>query len=68
MSESDPPRVSEKKPMGSYEANLTGLLPVPETRTADATAEDRAAAVTALVNEYSSTLYRVAFSDRKSVV
>lgn len=62
MSETGPSRVSEKKRMGSYEGNLTGLLPMPETRTANADAEDRAAALTALVHEYSSTLYRVAFS------
>ena len=62
MSETDPPRVSENKRMGSYEGNLTGLLPMPETATAAAAAPDRAAEVTALVNEYSGTLYRVAFS------
>jgi RNA polymerase sigma-70 factor, ECF subfamily len=62
VSETGPSRVSEKKRMGSYEGNLTGLLPIPETSTVDAAAEDRAAAVTALVHEYSSTLYRVAFS------
>ena len=62
MSESGPPRVSEDKRMGSFEGNLTGLLPMPETRTAGAETKDRTAELTALVNEYSSTLYRVAFS------
>ena len=63
MSETDPPRVSdEKKRMGSYEGNLTGLLPMPEAKTAGAVADDRAAELTTLVHEYSATLYRVAFS------
>lgn len=43
--------------MGTFEGNLTGLLPVTE-RSAGTTAEE----LTALVAEYSSTLYRVAFS------
>ena len=62
MSETTPPRVNESKRMGSYEGNLTGLLPMPETTSAAAAAPDRAAELTALVNEYSGTLYRVAFS------
>jgi len=66
VSEPDPSRVSgEKKDMGSYEGNLTGLLPMPGARTAnvaDSASEDRSAVITALVHEYSSTLYRVAFS------
>lgn len=63
MSETHPPRVSdEKKRMGSYEGNLTGLLPMPEAKTAGAAADDRAADLTMLVREYSATLYRVAFS------
>jgi RNA polymerase sigma-70 factor (ECF subfamily) len=48
--------------MGSYEGNLTGLLPMPETTNAAAATPDRTAELTALVNEYSGTLYRVAFS------
>lgn len=51
--------------MGSYEANLSGLLPVPAARSAEdsaADSADRSAAIAALVSEYSSTLYRVAFS------
>ena len=62
MSETTPPRVSESKRMGSYEGNLTGLLPMPETTNAAVATPDRAAELTALVNEYSGTLYRVAFS------
>ena len=61
MSETTPPRVSESKRMGSYEGNLTGLLPMPETTNAAVATPDRAAELTALVNEYSGTLYRVAF-------
>ncbi|HZD45093.1 MAG TPA: sigma factor, partial [Acidobacteriaceae bacterium] len=60
MSETTPPRVSESKRMGSYEGNLTGLLPMPETSAA--ATPDRTAELTALVHEYSGTLYRVAFS------
>ena len=48
--------------MGTFEGHLTGLLPLPEAQKATATTQDQAAAVTALVHEYSSTLYRVAFS------
>lgn len=48
--------------MGTFEGYLTGLLPLPEAQKATATTQDQAAAVTALVHEYSSTLYRVAFS------
>jgi RNA polymerase sigma-70 factor (ECF subfamily) len=48
--------------MGSYEGNLTGLLPMPETTNAAVATPDRTAELTALVNEYSGTLYRVAFS------
>ena len=62
MSETTPPRVSESKRMGSYEGNLTGLLSMPETTNAAVATPDRAAELTALVNEYSGTLYRVAFS------
>lgn len=62
VSETPPSRVSESKRMGSYEGNLSGLLPIPETATVASAAPDRAAELTALVNEYSGTLYRVAFS------
>jgi RNA polymerase sigma-70 factor (ECF subfamily) len=62
VSETTPPRVSESKRMGSYEGNLTGLLPMPETTNAAVATPDRAVELTALVNEYSGTLYRVAFS------
>lgn len=62
VSETTPPRVSESKRMGSYEGNLTGLLPMPETTNAAVATPDRAAELTSLVNEYSGTLYRVAFS------
>ena len=62
VSETTPRRVSESKRMGSYEGNLTGLLPMPETTNAAVATPDRAAELTALVNEYSGTLYRVAFS------
>lgn len=62
MSETPPSRVHDSKRMGSYEGHLTGLLPVPETRETLAPAADQTAALTALVNEYSTTLYRVAFS------
>jgi RNA polymerase sigma-70 factor, ECF subfamily len=48
--------------MGTYEANLTGLLPMPESAIAPAITTDRAEELTALVEEYSATLYRVAFS------
>ncbi len=48
--------------MSSYEGHLTAFLPVPETEQAVAPAEEQAAALTALVHEYSTTLYRVAFS------
>ena len=62
VSETPPPRVSESKRMGTYQGNLSGLLPMPETTTAASAAPDRTAELTALVNEYSATLYRVAFS------
>jgi RNA polymerase sigma-70 factor, ECF subfamily len=62
VSETTPPRVSESKRMGSYEGNLTGLLPMPEPTNAAVATPDRAEELTALVNEYSGTLYRVAFS------
>jgi RNA polymerase sigma-70 factor (ECF subfamily) len=62
VSETTPPGVSESKRMGSYEGNLTGLLPLPETTAASTAAPDRAVELTALVHEYSGTLYRVAFS------
>jgi RNA polymerase sigma-70 factor (ECF subfamily) len=62
VSETTQPRVSESKRMGSYEGNLTGLLPMPETTNAAVATPDRTAELTALVNEYSGTLYRVAFS------
>jgi RNA polymerase sigma-70 factor (ECF subfamily) len=48
--------------MATYEGHLTGLLPLPEANEAAASTTDQAAALTALVQEYSSTLYRVAFS------
>ncbi len=48
--------------MGTYEGHLTGLLPLPEANETSVPAADQAAALTALVHEYSSTLYRVAFS------
>lgn len=55
-----PSRVSDSKRMGTFEGHLTGLLPLPEAK--DAAATEQSAALTALVQEYSSTLYRVAFS------
>lgn len=62
MSERSPSRVSDSKRMGTYEGHLTGLLPLPEANETSVPAADQAAALTALVHEYSSTLYRVAFS------
>jgi RNA polymerase sigma-70 factor (ECF subfamily) len=62
VSETKPTHVSEEKRMGTYEGSLTGLLPMPENAPAEASAPDCAADLTALVNEYSGTLYRVAFS------
>lgn len=62
VSEIKPTHVSEEKRMGTYEGSLTGLLPMPENATADASAAACATDLTALVNEYSGTLYRVAFS------
>ena len=60
MSETPPSRVSDSKRMGTYEGHLTGLLALPETEAAPSV--DHSAQLTALVNEYSGTLYRVAFS------
>jgi RNA polymerase sigma-70 factor, ECF subfamily len=49
--------------MATYEGHLTGLLPLPEASQAAATTTaEQAATLTALVSEYSTTLYRVAFS------
>lgn len=48
--------------MGTYEGSLTGLLPMPENAPAEASAPECATDLTALVSEYSGTLYRVAFS------
>jgi RNA polymerase sigma-70 factor (ECF subfamily) len=62
VSETKPTHVSEEKRMGTYEGSLTGLLPMLENAPAEASAPDCAADLTALVNEYSGTLYRVAFS------
>jgi RNA polymerase sigma-70 factor (ECF subfamily) len=62
VSKTNATHVSEEERMSTYDASLTGLLPMPENATGQASASECAADLTALVNEYSGTLYRVAFS------
>jgi RNA polymerase sigma-70 factor, ECF subfamily len=68
VNETSKPRVSQGKSMATFEGQLTGLLsanqlPAELTAPGEALSSEAAsAAITALVHEYSGTLYRVAFS------